>query len=178
MREFREITADELRPGRYYEIGDYKCKLHGHDVFFFTTSGGNDLIFKQFGIARPEINNFIGEPTAGDFPEVSKEVLVKLYNWFYEKWSMQECSKKITEKFIPLADGETLTLPLNVESQEHWDEVWPKLKKVGFTWADGDELDSFFSECHVFPEHIDQQSDLKLIIDEELTKINKINERV
>jgi len=167
MREFKEITADELVCGNYYKIGDCDCRLLESGGFFFSNrSGGNDRIFKQFEITRVEIIQFIGYPTAGDFPEVPKHVLVKLYNWFYEKWSAREYPKKITENFIQLANGETLTLPLNVESQDHWDIIWPKLKKIGFTWADGDELDDLFSECHEFPTEIDYVNDQKITIKE------------
>lgn len=176
MREFKEITVDELRTGDKFVIGDYKCTLHGHERYFFVLNGGeksssNSSLYEQFGITRSELDAFLEYKTSGGFPEVAIGDLAKLYNWFYEKWKAHKYTKKVIEKSITLDGGEVLILPLNVESQNHWDIIWPKLKKIGFTWADGDELDSFFSGCHEFPEHIDQQSDLKLIIDDELTKI-------
>jgi hypothetical protein len=78
---------------------------------------------------------------------------------------------------IKFSDSEELTLPHQVQSQEEWDTLWPKLKATGLKWGDGDELDSFFSECHEFPEYINIQSEGVLVIEDdyepELTILEK-----
>jgi hypothetical protein len=54
---------------------------------------------------------------------------------------------------IQLKDTQIL-FPHLVKSQEEWDILWPQLKEAGYIWAEGDELDEFFSDIYDFPEFI------------------------
>jgi hypothetical protein len=81
-----------------------------------------------------------------------------VYNYFLSE------SIRVISKTIELLDGDELTVPLEIESQEHWDSIRSKLKKAGFTWSDGENLCEVFSECHDFPSYIDQTGDLKINI--------------
>jgi hypothetical protein len=112
------------------------------------------------GYIRQDIDDFLGYRTRGFMPEVkSLEDVAKLYNFIGQRWIYLN---KIANKGV--ISDDLIKLPYEVQSQGDWDRVWPILKKAGFTWTDGEELDHNFSECHEFPEIIEQESDLKISI--------------
>jgi hypothetical protein len=171
MREFRKITIKELIPHLHYQIGKFTFILSpARDKYYFQRIDGlgNDIAFTQFGISRTEILDFIGVYANGEFPEISLEKMEKVYNWLHDRWmeieGIQETEAVKTE--VTLDGGEIILFPLSIESQEHWHTTWQKLSKSGFRWADGDELDDLFSECHEFPAHIDYVNDQKITIHE------------
>jgi hypothetical protein len=61
-----------------------------------------------------------------------------------------------------------INFPYKINSQEHWDRVFPILKQQGFKWGDGDELNNSFSDNHDFPQYIDNYGDKEIIINDEL----------
>jgi hypothetical protein len=169
MREFKEITVEELIAHDNYKIGNhtFSLKPSGRKYYFENlVGGGNSYAYTQFGLSKTDLRDFLGYRTDGEFPEVVIEDIAKLYNWFYDKWKDINGEKKPTKTDITLEDGGIITFPLKIESQEHWNTTWKKLNKSGFKWADGDELDDFFSECHEFPAEIDYVKDQKITINE------------
>ena len=168
MREFKEITVEELEPHEVYQIGDYKFRLtpSGRKYYFEGMDGSNSIAYTQFGLSKNDLRDFLGYRTEGKFPEVVIEDIAKLYNWFHDKWKEKNGIKDPVKVEVTLEDGETIEFPLKIESQEHWNTTWQRLSKSGFKWADGDELDDFFSECHEFPAEIYYVKDQKITIHE------------
>jgi hypothetical protein len=165
IREFVEIEKKELvANSTVYKIGDYSFRLSGGNksYYFYNISGrAHEKVYTQFGLTAEDIFKVVGYRTQSGFPNLrTLSDVAKVYNYLYSKWL------EGNQRKIKLSTGEEINIPLLIESQEHWDSIWPKLKETGFKWADGEELDSVFSYCHDFPESIDQSEDLKLVIND------------
>lgn len=181
MYEFERLSEKDFQdevPGKSYKLCGLKFLLTPTgSTYYFNIVDTGDLedtpaskehgichysdFFGPDGMIRSEIDHMLGYETRGYSPEVhTLWEVAQLYNFINQKWYdvNKLCIKgEITEHLIEL--------PYKVESQEDWDRVWPILKKAGFTWSDGEELNEIFSECHDFPELILQVSDLKISID-------------
>jgi hypothetical protein len=159
---YRKIGVEDLALGKIYRIGKYEFTLEGvHGNYYFHNLGGssNDIAYEQFGLSREDIFKIVGYESSGDFPVLrTLSDVANVYNYFLSE------SIRVISKTIELLDGDELTVPLEIESQEHWDSIRSKLKKAGFTWSDGENLCEVFSECHDFPSYIDQTGDLKINI--------------
>jgi hypothetical protein len=153
-----KLEEKDLECGKIYKIGDIECSLIKRDFsenYFFNNPGGsNTLIYLDCGVTRKEVDDFIGIDTHGVFPELSLPEIAKLYNWLNDKW------RRLNNPPIELDEESHIIFPHEVQSQEDWDSLWPKLKKVGFTWSDGEEITAEFSECHDFPQHIENHGDI------------------
>lgn len=171
--EIKKLRGEDFFTGRKYQIGETQCSLkevEGYSqpkrYFFSYAMGSNELIYTRCGVNRKDIEDFLGRRVQGVFPELTLPEIVKIHNWLIENWAIKnglevppdpedvpdEPTK--VQEFV-FDDGELLEFPYLVASQEDWDSFWPKLKKAGFMWSDGEELGPTFSECHEFPEHIE-----------------------
>ena len=156
------LDVDDFEVGKSYIVGYQKYTLvqSGGYYYFNNGKGPNEEVYEKCGVTRLEIDEFLGYHATGQCPEVEIQDLVRLYNWLNERYWKSDLNE------IELGDGDSIFLPYEVKSQEDWDSIWPKLKKAGFTWSDGEEINEIFSECHDFPEFIDQKDSLKIIIND------------
>jgi hypothetical protein len=148
---FRRLDAGDFEVGGTYKIGNLQYELSRKWDFYFKSPirGDNRGVYINSGLSRREVDDFIGYYTLGDSPEVRNlDDVARLYNFLNEKWW------ELNGQKIDLPDGDNFVFPYEVQSQEDWNSLWPKLKKAGFTWSDGEDLNEIFSECHDFPEKI------------------------
>ena len=97
-------------------------------------------------------------------------------NWWesHNNWRKFRNQKKM----IHLRDTQII-FPHLVKSQEEWDTLWPQLKEAGYIWAEGDELDKFFSDCYDFPEYINENeegSNLLVIEDSQESPLDNLDD--
>lgn len=169
----KKLDRSDFIVGQSYKIGKISCRLNenGSGKFYFHQGNGfNSIIYEQCGVTEDEVMEFLGYTAVGSFPEIPLKDIPRIYNWLNERWAIREGLVTMKDLYpyseFDLGDGEIINFPYVVKSQEDWDQVWPKLKKAGFTWSDGEELNEIFSECHDFPESVDQKDSLKLVIND------------
>ena len=162
MSNYQRLKAEDFISGRSYKIGDLHYGLTTFSGYYFNSpTGYNSDIYEKLGLSREEVDEFIGYKTMGDCPVLkSRKDVARFYNWLNDKWFELNGDK------IDLGNGDSIILPYEIKSQEDWDSIWPKLKKAGFVWSDGEDLNEIFSECHDFPQFITQLGSLKLTIND------------
>lgn len=102
----------------------------------------------------------------------------KFRNQEYHEYMAKARHEEMLKKMIHLRDTQII-FPHLVKSQEEWDTLWPQLKEAGYIWAEGDELDKFFSDCYDFPEYINENeegSNLLVIEDSQESPLDNLEE--